>query len=171
MCVGVLFWFSFIPKGKLRFESLENLNNGCLLLLHPKLVFLFNWSSKVSVESRLLIVFFLSTSMIVQDEFRRWFLARVQVMLAPGSNPFHSLETQTTSPSSPHSSPFSTPAASPVANGHTPHPSDGGPAQELMTRFSDYQPTQAGVALAAASFCNSSVNSGHRGWRLTVGLL
>uniref|UniRef100_A0A3P9L3Y4 Polyamine-transporting ATPase 13A3 n=1 Tax=Oryzias latipes TaxID=8090 RepID=A0A3P9L3Y4_ORYLA len=76
------------------------------------------------------------------DEFRRWFLARVQVMLAPGSNPFHSLETQTTSPSSPHSSPFSTPAASPVANGHTPHPSDGGPAQELMTRFSDYQPTQ-----------------------------
>uniref|UniRef100_A0A8C7YDF3 Polyamine-transporting ATPase 13A3 n=1 Tax=Oryzias sinensis TaxID=183150 RepID=A0A8C7YDF3_9TELE len=76
------------------------------------------------------------------DEFRRWFLARVQVMLAPGSNPFHSLETQTTSPSSPHSSPFSTPASSPVANGHTPHPSDGGPAQELMTRFSDYQPTQ-----------------------------
>ncbi|XP_024134308.1 probable cation-transporting ATPase 13A3 isoform X3 [Oryzias melastigma] len=76
------------------------------------------------------------------DEFRRWFLARVQVMLAPGSNPFHSLETQTTSPSSPHSSPFSNPAASPVANGHTPHPSDGSPAQELKSRFSDYQPTQ-----------------------------
>ncbi|KAF6734343.1 putative cation-transporting ATPase 13A3 [Oryzias melastigma] len=76
------------------------------------------------------------------DEFRRWFLARVQVMLAPGSNPFHSLETQTTSPSSPHSSPFSNPAASPVANGHTPHSSDGSPAQELKSRFSDYQPTQ-----------------------------
>ncbi|KAI9519380.1 hypothetical protein NQZ68_029548, partial [Dissostichus eleginoides] len=39
------------------------------------------------------------------DEFRRWFLARVRVMLAPGRNPFHSLETQTTSPSSP-SCPF-----------------------------------------------------------------
>uniref|UniRef100_A0A8C4F5M9 Polyamine-transporting ATPase 13A3 n=1 Tax=Dicentrarchus labrax TaxID=13489 RepID=A0A8C4F5M9_DICLA len=45
------------------------------------------------------------------DEFRRWFLARVRVMLAPGSNPFHSLETQTTSPSSPSSPscPFSSP--------------------------------------------------------------
>uniref|UniRef100_A0A4W6DQS4 Polyamine-transporting ATPase 13A3 n=1 Tax=Lates calcarifer TaxID=8187 RepID=A0A4W6DQS4_LATCA len=56
------------------------------------------------------------------DEFRRWFLARVRVMLAPGSNPFH--------------------ISSPLANGHTPHPSDGGPAQELIRRFADYQPTQ-----------------------------
>uniref|UniRef100_A0A4W6DT65 Polyamine-transporting ATPase 13A3 n=1 Tax=Lates calcarifer TaxID=8187 RepID=A0A4W6DT65_LATCA len=40
------------------------------------------------------------------DEFRRWFLARVRVMLAPGSNPFHSLDTQTTSPSSPSSPSF-----------------------------------------------------------------
>uniref|UniRef100_A0A3Q1BMN3 Polyamine-transporting ATPase 13A3 n=1 Tax=Amphiprion ocellaris TaxID=80972 RepID=A0A3Q1BMN3_AMPOC len=78
------------------------------------------------------------------DEFRRWFLARVRVMLAPGSNPFHSLETQTTSPSSPSSPscPFSSPASPPLANGHTPHPSDGSPAQELISRFADYQPTQ-----------------------------
>ncbi|XP_008405076.1 probable cation-transporting ATPase 13A3 isoform X3 [Poecilia reticulata] len=79
------------------------------------------------------------------DEFRRWFLARVRVMLAPGSNPFHSLETQTTSPPSSPSSPscpFSSPSPSPLANGHTPHPSDGSPAQELIRRFSYYQPTQ-----------------------------
>ncbi|XP_013855293.1 probable cation-transporting ATPase 13A3 isoform X2 [Austrofundulus limnaeus] len=78
------------------------------------------------------------------DEFRRWFLARVRVMLAPGSNPFHSLETQTTSPSSPasHCCTFSNSASPSLANGHTPHPSDGGPAQELIARYSDYQPTQ-----------------------------
>ncbi|XP_008285779.1 probable cation-transporting ATPase 13A3 [Stegastes partitus] len=78
------------------------------------------------------------------DEFRRWFLARVRVMLAPGSNPFHSLDTQTTSPSSPSSPscPFPSPASPPLANGHTPHPSDGSPAQELIIRFADYQPTQ-----------------------------
>ncbi|XP_035502734.1 polyamine-transporting ATPase 13A3 isoform X2 [Scophthalmus maximus] len=78
------------------------------------------------------------------DEFRRWFLARVRVMLAPGSNPFHSLETQTTStcsPSSP-SCPFSSSASPPLANGHTTHPSDGSPAQELIRRYADYQPTQ-----------------------------
>uniref|UniRef100_A0A665UUM6 Polyamine-transporting ATPase 13A3 n=1 Tax=Echeneis naucrates TaxID=173247 RepID=A0A665UUM6_ECHNA len=78
------------------------------------------------------------------DEFRRWFLARVRVMLAPGSNPFHSLETQTTSPCSPSSPscPFSSPAFPHLANGHTPHPSDGSPAQELIRQFADYQPTQ-----------------------------
>ncbi|KAL3978996.1 nuclear receptor co-repressor 2 [Sarotherodon galilaeus] len=81
------------------------------------------------------------------DEFRRWFLARVRVMLAPGRNPFHSLETQTTSPSSPSSPsslscPFSSSASPPQANGHTAHPSDGSPAQELIRKFADYQPTQ-----------------------------
>uniref|UniRef100_A0A8C6Q8H0 Polyamine-transporting ATPase 13A3 n=1 Tax=Nothobranchius furzeri TaxID=105023 RepID=A0A8C6Q8H0_NOTFU len=78
------------------------------------------------------------------DEFRRWFLARVRVMLAPGSNPFHSLETQTTSPSPPssHSCTFSNSASPPLAKGQTPHPSNGRPAQELITKFSDYQPTQ-----------------------------
>ncbi|XP_068460233.1 polyamine-transporting ATPase 13A3 isoform X2 [Clinocottus analis] len=64
------------------------------------------------------------------DEFRRWFLARVRVMLAPGSNPFHSLETQTTSPSPQ------------PANGHNPPPSDGSAAQELFGIYGDYQPTQ-----------------------------
>ncbi|XP_072293964.1 polyamine-transporting ATPase 13A3 [Eucyclogobius newberryi] len=78
------------------------------------------------------------------DEFRRWFLAKVRVMLAPGSNPFHSLETQTTSTSSPSSPsrPFSSPMSPPLANGHTPHPSDGSPAQELVKRYADYQPSQ-----------------------------
>ncbi|XP_020494920.2 polyamine-transporting ATPase 13A3 [Labrus bergylta] len=81
------------------------------------------------------------------DEFRRWFLARVRVMLAPGSNPFHSLDTQTTSPSSlsspsSPSHPFSSHASPPLANGHSPHPSDGSPAQELISRFSYYQPIQ-----------------------------
>ncbi|XP_061594430.1 polyamine-transporting ATPase 13A3 isoform X2 [Cololabis saira] len=76
------------------------------------------------------------------DEFRRWFLSRVRVMLAPGSNPFHSLETQTTPPPSSHSRPFSTPASLPLANGHAPHPSDRGPSQGIIRRFSDYQPTQ-----------------------------
>uniref|UniRef100_A0A8C6Q8Z2 Polyamine-transporting ATPase 13A3 n=1 Tax=Nothobranchius furzeri TaxID=105023 RepID=A0A8C6Q8Z2_NOTFU len=65
-------------------------------------------------------------------------------MLAPGSNPFHSLETQTTSPSPPssHSCTFSNSASPPLAKGQTPHPSNGRPAQELITKFSDYQPTQ-----------------------------
>lgn len=75
------------------------------------------------------------------DEFRRWFLAKVRLMLAPGSNPFHSLETQTTSPS-PRSCPFSSSVPPHLANGHTPHPSDGSPAQELIRRYADYQPTQ-----------------------------
>ncbi|KAM4629657.1 polyamine-transporting ATPase 13A3 isoform 2-T2 [Polymixia lowei] len=70
------------------------------------------------------------------DEFRRWFLAKVRVMLAPGRSPFHSLETQTTSPTS-------TSSTSPnVANGHTPHPSGGSSDQELIRRYADYQPTQ-----------------------------
>lgn len=87
----------------------------------------------------------LSFCVFDQDEFRRWFLAKVRVMLAPGSNPFHSLETQTTSPSSPSSPscPFS-PDSTSLANGHTPHPSDSSPAEELIRRFADYQPTQVG---------------------------
>ncbi|XP_029904873.1 probable cation-transporting ATPase 13A3 isoform X2 [Myripristis murdjan] len=75
------------------------------------------------------------------DEFRRWFLAKVRVILAPGRNPFHSLETQTTSPS-PSSCPTPPSASPPLANGYTPHPSDGSPAQELIRRYADYQPTQ-----------------------------
>ncbi|KAM7409529.1 hypothetical protein PAMA_001151 [Pampus argenteus] len=77
------------------------------------------------------------------DEFRLWFLAKVRVMLAPGSNPFHSLDTQTTPPSplSSPSRPFSDDSPS-LANGHTSHPSVGSPAQELIRRFADYQPTQ-----------------------------
>ncbi|XP_041695692.1 polyamine-transporting ATPase 13A3 isoform X1 [Coregonus clupeaformis] len=60
------------------------------------------------------------------DEFKRWFLAKVRVMLAPGRNPFDSLETQTTPP---------------MANGHSPHPSDS-PAQEFNRKYAEYQPTQ-----------------------------
>ncbi|XP_054645226.1 polyamine-transporting ATPase 13A3 isoform X2 [Dunckerocampus dactyliophorus] len=71
------------------------------------------------------------------DEFRRWFLAKVRVLLAPGSNPFHSLETQTTSPASPSSPscPFSSSSTS-LANGDPQHP------QGLSRRYVDYQPTQ-----------------------------
>ncbi|XP_057696418.1 polyamine-transporting ATPase 13A3 isoform X3 [Corythoichthys intestinalis] len=76
------------------------------------------------------------------DEFRRWFLAKVRVILAPGSNPFHNLETQTTSPSSPctPSSPLSSTTS--MANGDTHHPSDGIPTWELIRRYVDYQPTK-----------------------------
>ncbi|GLD45649.1 probable cation-transporting ATPase 13A3 [Lates japonicus] len=61
------------------------------------------------------------------DEFRRWFLARVRVMLAPGSNPFHSLDTQTTSPSSPSSPPAPSPPCLPSGQRTHPHPPGGGP--------------------------------------------
>lgn len=65
-------------------------------------------------------------------------------MLAPGRNPFYSLDTQTTSPNSPSSPtcPFSSSASPSLANGHTPHLSGGSAAQELIKRFADYQPTQ-----------------------------
>ncbi|XP_077463151.1 polyamine-transporting ATPase 13A3 isoform X1 [Stigmatopora argus] len=75
------------------------------------------------------------------DEFRRWFLAKVRVILAPGSNPFDNLETQTTSPPSPyaHSSSFSSTS---MANGDAHNPSDGVPGRELIRRYVDYQPTK-----------------------------
>ncbi|XP_046905428.1 polyamine-transporting ATPase 13A3 isoform X1 [Hypomesus transpacificus] len=57
------------------------------------------------------------------DEFKRWFLAKVRVMLAPGRRPFDSLET---------------PAG---VNGHVPNPSDT-PAQEFIKKYAEYQPTQ-----------------------------
>ncbi|KAI1891544.1 hypothetical protein AGOR_G00144890 [Albula goreensis] len=60
------------------------------------------------------------------DEFKRWFLAKVRVMMAPGRNPFHSLDSQTTST---------------VANGHTPHPSDS-PPDDLIRKYAEYQPVQ-----------------------------
>ncbi|XP_061680110.1 polyamine-transporting ATPase 13A3 isoform X1 [Syngnathoides biaculeatus] len=69
------------------------------------------------------------------DEFRRWFLAKVRVILAPGSNPFHNLEPQTTSPSSPSFPSF-------VANGDTRPSPDGITARELFRRYVDYQPTK-----------------------------
>ncbi|XP_037105129.1 probable cation-transporting ATPase 13A3 isoform X2 [Syngnathus acus] len=74
------------------------------------------------------------------DEFRRWFLAKVRVILAPGSNPFHNLETQTTSPS-PTPPPFSFSSSS-LANGDTRHSSHGIPAQELIRRYVEYPPTK-----------------------------
>ena len=78
---------------------------------------------------------------VYKDEFRRWFLAKVRVMLAPGTDPFHSLETQTTPPSS-FSCSFSSSMSPSLANGHTPHSSDGSPAQELVKRYADYQPSK-----------------------------
>ena len=101
-----------------------------------------------------------------QDEFRRWFLARVRVMLAPGSDPFHSLETQTTSPCSPSSPscPFSSPASPSLANGHTTHPSDGSPAQELIRRFAEYQPTQVGARLSNVLYLHTYPSVGLYSW-------
>ncbi|XP_048107849.1 polyamine-transporting ATPase 13A3 isoform X2 [Alosa alosa] len=61
------------------------------------------------------------------DEFKRWFLAKVRVMLAPGRDPFDDLDSQTTSTS--------------VANGHTTHNSQS-PAQELIHKYAEYQPVQ-----------------------------
>ncbi|XP_049572859.1 polyamine-transporting ATPase 13A3 isoform X2 [Syngnathus scovelli] len=76
------------------------------------------------------------------DEFRRWFLAKVRVILAPGSNPFHNLETQTTSPS-PSPPPFSfSSSSSSLANGDTHHSSHGIPTQELIRRYAEYPPTK-----------------------------
>lgn len=80
-----------------------------------------------------------------QDEFRRWFLARVRVMLAPGRNPFYSLETQTTSPSSSPTCSFSSSTSPTLGNGQNFHSSDGSPAQELIKRYAEYQPTQVGT--------------------------
>ncbi|KAG7488168.1 hypothetical protein MATL_G00031590 [Megalops atlanticus] len=60
------------------------------------------------------------------DEFKRWFLAKVRVMLAPGRNPFDSLDSQTTPT---------------VANGHTPNPSDS-PPEDLIRKYAEYQPMQ-----------------------------
>uniref|UniRef100_A0A8C2ZZ94 Polyamine-transporting ATPase 13A3 n=1 Tax=Cyclopterus lumpus TaxID=8103 RepID=A0A8C2ZZ94_CYCLU len=62
----------------------------------------------------------------------------VGMMLAPGSNPFHSLETQTTSPSPSPTSP-SCPFSSPhLANGHNPHPSDGSPIRYFTFHSTKY---------------------------------
>ncbi|XP_062411536.1 polyamine-transporting ATPase 13A3 isoform X2 [Sardina pilchardus] len=62
------------------------------------------------------------------DEFKRWFLAKVRVMLAPGRNAFDNLDSQTTSTS--------------VANGHTPHDPQS-PAQEFIhNKYAEYQPVQ-----------------------------
>ncbi|XP_051767927.1 polyamine-transporting ATPase 13A3 isoform X2 [Ctenopharyngodon idella] len=51
------------------------------------------------------------------DEFKRWFRARVRIMLAPGKNPYDNLAAQT---------------ASPQANDHAHNPSDS--ASEKITR-------------------------------------
>lgn len=106
-----------------------------------------NWSELASNILLVLFKDFFFLLLVNKDEFRRWFLARVRVMLAPGSNPFHSLETQTTSPCTPSSPscPFSSPATPAVANGHTTQHSDGRPAQELIKRFADYQPVQVSI--------------------------
>ncbi|XP_031430958.1 polyamine-transporting ATPase 13A3 [Clupea harengus] len=61
------------------------------------------------------------------DEFKRWFLAKVRVMLAPSRNPFDNLDSQTTSTA--------------MANGHTPHNTQS-PSQEFIQKYAEYQPVQ-----------------------------
>ncbi|KAM6963268.1 polyamine-transporting ATPase 13A3 [Aplochiton taeniatus] len=68
------------------------------------------------------------------DEFKRWFLAKVRVMLAPGRNPFDNLETQTADATS-----------IPVSNGHLPHSggdNSSNPTQEFIRKYAEYQRTQ-----------------------------
>ncbi|XP_053539032.1 polyamine-transporting ATPase 13A3 isoform X1 [Ictalurus punctatus] len=60
------------------------------------------------------------------DEFKRWFLAKVRVMLAPGKDPYSSLDSESTT----H-----------MANGHTPHPSDAS-AKGFIRKYAEYQPVQ-----------------------------
>ncbi|XP_036409657.1 probable cation-transporting ATPase 13A3 isoform X3 [Megalops cyprinoides] len=57
------------------------------------------------------------------DEFKRWFRAKVRVMLTSGNNPFHSLDPQTSSS---------------VANGHTPH----SPPHDALRKCVENQPVQ-----------------------------
>ncbi|XP_028855736.1 probable cation-transporting ATPase 13A3 isoform X2 [Denticeps clupeoides] len=60
------------------------------------------------------------------DEFKRWFLAKVREMLAPGRRPFESLDVQTTLT---------------MANGHTPQTSDSS-SEELIRKYAEYQQVQ-----------------------------
>ncbi|RXM95755.1 putative cation-transporting ATPase 13A3 [Acipenser ruthenus] len=55
------------------------------------------------------------------DEFKRWFRAKVRVMLAPGKNPFDCPDSRI------------------VANGHTPHPAEN-QTEDCERKHSEYQP-------------------------------
>ncbi|MGH0149125.1 UNVERIFIED_CONTAM: hypothetical protein FKN15_015063 [Acipenser sinensis] len=57
------------------------------------------------------------------DEFKRWFSAKVRVMLAPGKNP------------------FDCPDSKIVVNGHTPHPAEN-QTEDCQRKYSEYQPVQ-----------------------------
>ncbi|XP_033894988.3 polyamine-transporting ATPase 13A3-like isoform X1 [Acipenser ruthenus] len=57
------------------------------------------------------------------DEFKRWFRAKVRVMLAPGKNPFDCPDSRI------------------VANGHTPHPAEN-QTEDCERKHSEYQPVQ-----------------------------
>ncbi|XP_041119543.1 probable cation-transporting ATPase 13A3 isoform X2 [Polyodon spathula] len=57
------------------------------------------------------------------DEFKRWFRAKVHVMLAPGKNPFDCPDSRI------------------VANGHTPHPAEN-QTEGCERKYSEYQPLQ-----------------------------
>ncbi|XP_064186142.1 polyamine-transporting ATPase 13A3 isoform X1 [Anguilla rostrata] len=70
------------------------------------------------------------------DEFKRWFLAKVRVMLAPGRNPFDCLDSQTTSAAANGHTPQSH-----ASQGHTPQPSDS-PPEDLIKKYAEYQPMQ-----------------------------
>lgn len=80
---------------------------------------------------------------VPQDEFKRWFLAKVRVMLAPGKDPFSSLDSESTT----H-----------MANGHTPHPSDAS-AKGFIRKYAEYQPVQVHTILP---------HFGHRYMRIDI---
>uniref|UniRef100_A0AAY4CGT8 Polyamine-transporting ATPase 13A3 n=1 Tax=Denticeps clupeoides TaxID=299321 RepID=A0AAY4CGT8_9TELE len=72
------------------------------------------------------------------DEFKRWFLAKVREMLAPGRRPFESLDVQTTLT---------------MANGHTPQTSDSS-SEELIRKYAEYQQVQV---LKCTCYCNNII--------------
>ncbi|XP_060797743.1 polyamine-transporting ATPase 13A3 isoform X2 [Neoarius graeffei] len=95
---------------------------GFLLLL---LYWLPEWCAKATCTRTTIrdaqVVLLQST-----DEFKRWFLAKVRMMLAPGKDPYSSLDSQSTT----H-----------MVNGHTPHPGDT-PAEDFIKKYAEYQPVQ-----------------------------
>ncbi|XP_026883180.2 probable cation-transporting ATPase 13A3 isoform X2 [Electrophorus electricus] len=110
-------------RWKLALVALGMLSTGGFLLL--LLYWMPEWCVKATCSRTAVrdaqVVLLQST-----DEFKRWFLAKVRVMLAPGTNPFSSLDSQTTTS---------------LANGLRPHPSNT-PAEGFIKKYAEYQPVQ-----------------------------
>ncbi|XP_053369609.1 polyamine-transporting ATPase 13A3 [Clarias gariepinus] len=110
-------------RWKLALVALGALCSGGFLLL--LLYWLPEWCAKATCTRTTVrdaqVVLLRST-----DEFRRWFMAKVRVMLTPGNGPYCSLDSQSTT----H-----------MANGHTPNPSDT-PPEGFIRKYAEHQPVQ-----------------------------